>query len=321
MLKKVEQNLIFSTKRDRGLITPCCNKKNSDGKFVNYKNFSEQFGFCHSCGKATNPPPIYMDEAGNEFTWNSCLHQFEKRLEAKPKPQKKTIQKSDKVLKKYISESEIWNYYHKAPENNLIKYLRDNYGNEKVDSVKKMYILGTYSDGGTMFWMINKELKIQKLKISYYNNQGKRTNYFKVPYKNDDGYYTCLFGEHLLCDSCTKYQKIVLVESEKTAIVGAIVLPNFTWLAYGGLNGLTDKKAQVLKGFEKVLIVPDLSNNALLSIQKRAELLNQQDINVKVWDMTNGMSDEQMKGLNIYNNDLEDVFRNLENNTYNNLLN
>jgi hypothetical protein len=32
-------------------------------------------------------------------------------------------------------------------------------------------------------------------------------------------------------------------------------------------------------------------------------------INAKVWDMTNGKTDEQLKTEGIYNNDLEDIFR------------
>ena len=36
-------------------------------------------------------------------------------------------------------------------------------------------------------------------------------------------------------------------------------------------------------------------------------------INVKIWDMTNGKTDEQLKAEDLYNNDLEDVFRKMKN--------
>jgi hypothetical protein len=81
--------------------------------------------------------------------------------------------------------------------------------------VQKMYYIGNTNDGGTIFWNINKDLKVQKSKICYYKKNGKRTSKFKVPYKNKDGYFNCLYGEYLL----NKYDKpTVLVESKKTII-------------------------------------------------------------------------------------------------------
>ena len=64
MLKKVDINYSFNNKRNFSLITPCCGKKNKDGKFVNYKNYPSHFGYCHSCGKSNMPPAIYLDEKG-----------------------------------------------------------------------------------------------------------------------------------------------------------------------------------------------------------------------------------------------------------------
>lgn len=74
------------------------------------------------------------------------------------------------------------------------------------------------------------------------------------PYTNQKGYYSCLFGEYLILDRFKGRQKLVLVESEKITIVGAILLPEFTWLAYGGSNGLTKSKYNCLIG-HKILII------------------------------------------------------------------
>lgn len=45
----------------------------------------------------------------------------------------------------------------------------------------------------------------------------------------------CLFGEHLLI----RYPDapVILVESEKTAIVMSHFIPNYVWVATGGING------------------------------------------------------------------------------------
>ena len=64
MLTKVERALKFCKKRNFKLITPCCHKANTDGKFVNYEGFEDSFGYCHSCGETTTPPALYKDEKG-----------------------------------------------------------------------------------------------------------------------------------------------------------------------------------------------------------------------------------------------------------------
>jgi hypothetical protein len=155
---------------------------------------------------------------------------------------------------------------------------------------------------------INKDLKVQKSKICYYKKNGKRTSKFKVPYKNEDGYYSCLFGEHLL----NKYDKpTVLVESEKTAIVCAINFPDYNWLSYGGINGMTNDKMKVLSG-KIILIIPDLSKKAVDIATKKIKELKELNISVKIWDMRNGLSNEELLEKGFYNCDLEDFLGDLK---------
>ena len=311
MLQKKEIELIFDNKRNYKIITPCCNKSNTDGKFVNYKNLNDKFGYCHSCGITTLPPQIYTDQNANEYYWNDAENKFESiYLMSDPKnvnPSKITFSK-EQITQKFIDESVIWNYYYTAPENNLLQYLRKTYGSEKTEDAKQTYALGTSNDGGLLFWSINSDLKVQKAKIVYYDANGKRTNKFKVPYKNEQGYFNCLFGAHLVYDTIRAKKIIVLTESEKTAIVGYILFPHYVWVAYGGINGLTENKLKPLIG-HNVLIVPDMSENAVSIILNKIPLLISLGINAKIWDMTNGKTDVQLKSEGIYNNDLEDVFR------------
>lgn len=55
----------------------------------------------------------------------------------------------------------------------------------------------------------------------------------------------CLSGEHLL----KKYpeRQVILVEAEKTAVIGYVCLPQFVWVAVGGKSQLGDK-VEVLHG-------------------------------------------------------------------------
>ncbi|MCL9804909.1 DUF6371 domain-containing protein [Flavobacterium amniphilum] len=311
MLQKREIELVFDVKRNRKITTPCCHKSNTDGKFVNYKNLSEEFGYCHSCGKATLPPSIYIDENENEYYWNDLEHRFASISLApinKPKREPKVTFTNREIAQKYIDESIIWKYFKVNPENNLLQYLRKKYGDLKTEDAKETYALGTSKDGGIIFWSINTDLNVQKAKIAYYDTNGKRTNKFKVPYKNDDGYFNCLFGEHLIDDKIKAKKIIVLTESEKTAIIGYILFPQYVWVAYGGINGLTENKVSCLIG-HNVLIIPDMNENAVNIILNKIPLFVSLRINVKIWDMTEGKTDEQLKLERVYNNDLEDVFR------------
>lgn len=70
----------------------------------------------------------------------------------------------------------------------------------------------------------------------------------------------CLFGEHLLSDTSAvmSAKPVAIVESEKTALVAALFIPDFIWLATGGMHGCFNSEAmQVLRGREVVLF-PDL---------------------------------------------------------------
>lgn len=306
------QDYQFDKKRNYKLITPCCSKSNTDGKFTSFADVPEIYGYCHSCGISNYPPTIYQCESGDEFIWNKSSEKFEPIIQS-PKLSQSTFPKAipnSSVEIKYIPEKNVWKYFNVLPENNLLQYLRKIYGDKKVNDAKETFLLGTSEDGGCIFWSVNSQLQVQKSKISYYDANGRRTRTFRVPYKNSDGYYNCLFGCQHIYEEVKGRDIVILVESEKTAIVGYINLPQYVWVAYGGINGLTPSKLQPLVG-HTVLIIPDMSENAVNIIYQKIPEMIEMGINAKIWDMTNGRTDEELKKQNIYNNDLEDVIRNL----------
>ena len=70
----------------------------------------------------------------------------------------------------------------------------------------------------------------------------------------------CLFGEHLLSDTSVAMsaKPVAIVENEKTSLVAAHFIPDFIWLATGGMHGCFNGEAmQVLDGRE-VILFPDL---------------------------------------------------------------
>jgi len=322
-LYKIDRKLEFNSKRNYKLITPCCRKSNKDGKFSNYKGYPDHFGYCHSCGYVNLPPIHYKDDKGLEYVWNDNEKRYDLidghmsdnvvlQLSVNSVGQCQTLIENVEKEPKYIDKSLVLRFNSNRPENNLLSYIRRTYGNLKTEYVKQKYYIGTSKDGGTIFWNINKDQKVQKAKVSYYTLEGKRTDKFKVPFKNVDGYFGCLFGEHLISEKENIDKKIVLVESEKTAIICALHIPEYVWLAYGGINGLTDAKIGVLRG-RKIILVPDLSENAVNIMNDKLPYLKSLGIEAKVWDMRNGKSDDQLKNEGWYNCDLEDVFRVFQN--------
>jgi len=291
--------LEFSKKRDRTLITPCCGKSNKDGKFVSFKGYESFYGYCHSCGE-TNLPTKSNSQFKNDHFNQGKTSDF---CKAKPKASRQSI-----VKQKYIHESIIWDAYLYRPENNLIRFLKQNYPKNKVEKTLKNYTVGSDKLGGTIFWYINEKFQVQKAKIFYYDFNGKRKNKFRVPYKNKDGYEYCLFGQHILTETKEQEFTVVLVESEKTALTGDILFPEYIWLAYSGINGLTDKKIEALKG-QRVVIIPDISKNAVNIINKKLPKLKQICKYVNILDLRNDKTDEELKREGVYNDDLEDIIR------------
>ena len=82
----------------------------------------------------------------------------------------------------------------------------------------------------------------------------------------------CYFGEHLLNED--KSKPVAIVESEKTAVICSVYLPEFIWLACGSANNLNEARTKVLKG-RNVVLFPDLGcfdlwNNKVNKLTKLA---------------------------------------------------
>jgi hypothetical protein len=115
-----------------------------------------------------------------------------------------------------------------------------------------------------VFWQIDKNGEVRAGKIMLYNpTTGKR---IKEPFNHINWVHKslqqpefelgqCLFGEHLLID---KTKPVAVVESEKTAVIASVYLPQFIWVAVGSLTNLNAEKCSILKG-RTVALFPDLN--------------------------------------------------------------
>lgn len=71
---------------------------------------------------------------------------------------------------------------------------------------------------------------------------------------DDERYDKCLYGLHLY----NKEQKTVIVESEKTAVLGSFFYSSYNWLATGGNSGVTPEKMDAILGAkEKIIYLSD----------------------------------------------------------------
>jgi hypothetical protein len=149
-------------------------------------------------------------------------------------------------------------------KNHFIQYLISLFGMDTAGELIRKYFIGSsnYWQGATVFWQIDRTGKIRTGKIMLYSpTTGKRvkepSNHInwvhKVIKQPEFALSQCLFGEHLLRDNS---KPVAIVESEKTAIIASVYLPQFVWVAFGGI-GFSLDKCQSLKG-RKVILFPDL---------------------------------------------------------------
>jgi hypothetical protein len=150
--------------------------------------------------------------------------------------------------------------------NYFVKFLIDLFGVEVANELISRYFIGTskYWNGASVFWQIDISGRVRTGKVMLYNaSTGKRV---KEPFSHinwahsvleltDYNLRQCLFGEHLLID---KTKPVAIVESEKTAIIASVYLPQFIWLAVGSLTNLNAEKCSILKG-RTVTLFPDLN--------------------------------------------------------------
>lgn len=194
--------------------------------------------------------------------------------------------------------------------NALFKYLCMKVGEEKVRNAFQQYKVGTAClwNGSTIFWQIDIEGNVRTGKIIKYGPDGHRVktsersliNWTHSLWREKPENFKltqCFFGEHLLLQYPDTH--IMLVESEKTALVGFIYFPDFLWLASGGNNGCLNPEASKVLSGRKVILVPDLKMEK--NWNDKAEMLSKVGVDVSVFDMgqLNPSEQDRQAGLDI----------------------
>jgi hypothetical protein len=172
---------------------------------------------------------------------------------------------------------------------NFTEYLKTIFTPDEVFKATKNYFLtgvNYYWNNATLFWQIDTKEQIHACKIMLYSKQtGKR---IKEPYNHinwlhnvikepDFNLKQCLFGLHLINED---YQKeIAIVESEKTAIIMSIFLPEFIWIATGSKSGF---KLDLLKPLKKRKCISFPDKGEFNNWNTKATELNKQGFKIAV---------------------------------------
>lgn len=237
---------------------PNCNKQ---GVFTRYidthtnEHLSHEVGICSrliKCGYHYTPKQYFED---NNISKPVNTRNFKTPLINKPQP--KTS---------YISNAEMKKSLNSNKANYFIDFLSNHWNREVAIYLVNKYNIGTsiHWEGATIFWQVDIKGRVRSGKIMLYDASNckrvkKPYNHInwvhKVFKKQDFNLKQCYFGEHLLNKDIDK--PVAIVESEKTAIIASVYLPEFTWLACGSVNNLNKEKTKVLKG-RNVVLFPDL---------------------------------------------------------------
>ena len=138
-----------------------------------------------------------------------------------------------------------------------------------IERLMRDYYLGHTKDKAIIFWQVDGQGRIRTGKVMQYDPiTGRRLrdvsgaiDWVHARLKREgvlpkDFYLVqCLFGEHLLAKNPDWV--VALVESEKAAIIGSGVYPDYVWLATGGRSQLSIDKLRVLRG-RTVIMFPDV---------------------------------------------------------------
>ncbi|KAA3167691.1 hypothetical protein F2A07_14385, partial [Akkermansia sp. BIOML-A61] len=257
----------YSLQKYKGTATrhtcPNCGDKRSFTCYVDESGMllHPSVGRCNhesSCGYHYTPKEYFHDHpecrTANGFSFGR------QRSERKPVqiPPQATI---GYIPPKYVerSQSVHSNFFR------FISSLLDSYYGSKAKEVLKRlleeYRLGATRDGAVIFWQIDRTNRVRTGKVMQYNpDDGHRVkngqtstvdwihSLLKRRHELAEEWQLsqCLFGEHLLNTYPDKVA--VLVESEKSAVIGSALFPGYVWLATGGKSQLREEKLRVLSG-------------------------------------------------------------------------
>ena len=157
----------------------------------------------------------------------------------------------------------------------LLTYLKNIFGEDKTKAAMQLYYVGGTYDGKTILPNVDEKRMCVGGKIIPYLKNGHRdkdkgiSNIHTLLQKGTQGDQV-LFGSHLLTMHPTS--TVAVVESQKTAIIMAILMPteksNIIWLATGGKGEFNDRMLRPIYD-RKVIVFPDEDGAEMWELRTR----------------------------------------------------
>lgn len=243
---------------------------------------NEQVGKCdrhYNCGY-DYPPKAYYQDHPEELPPAKDGRRYARHAQ---EPQKPPVI----IPKEYLVKSII-----PKAEKGLCAFtdiLLQMFAPSDVKRIIDTYYLGRTKQGAVIFWQIDTKGLIREGKAMQYNTHtGGRD---KASWATGESYWIfstlqarkalptpasstkCMFGEHLLKDADYN-TNVMITESEKNAIFGALAFPQFTWVAVGSSQdiGKIWKVKDILAKCRSVVVIPDA--DALQDWKEHVKRLN-----------------------------------------------
>ena len=288
---------MYTLQKYGGLSTrytcPHCGRGHCFSRYVdeNGEFLDESVGRCDhesSCGYHYTPKQFFTDHPDRKPGPDWRYQSVPCHSEAKPKnlcflPQD------------VVGRSVRFNY-----DSHLITFLRTFLEPVVIEGLIDEYRIGVTKSLATIFFQIDVQGRCRTGKIMLYNPEdGHRVKDPEVPSRitwvhslmkqagmlpKEWELTQCLFGEHLLAVYPEK--PVGLVESEKTAVICAGLMPKYLWVATGGKSQLNPERLAVLAG-RKVIAFPDV--DAFEVWQEKLSALSSRacrEISSLKWDIT-----------------------------------
>ena len=164
----------------------------------------------------------------------------------------------------YIDDFTYYQSTQNSLETNLGQYLISQFGKASTEYLFDTYPIGrSYFDNGkaNIFYRIDEHDRVRSGKIMSYNpitgKRNKDINTWLHADMRNFNFKNCFFGQHLIYQQ--PYKPIAITESEKTAMICTLFIPEYLWVATGGITGIKFKDYTTISILEnrEIILFPD----------------------------------------------------------------
>ena len=229
-------------------VCPSCKTKHKFSRYVDNatgEQLAEHVGKCErldSCNFHFTPAQYFAENP------NDKPQDFETWTPPAPAPPKPILTIDEKIVLSTLAG---------YGKNQFVIFLVKTFGQKVAQDLIDKYLIGSTKDGEAIFYQKDFEGEFRTGNILAYELKSNPKNFHGEDVKrvkrdfykwvhtelkiSKEKYHLSqvLFGLHLLSENLTA--TIAVVESEKSAIIGSVYLPQFIWVATSGMGGLNNK--------------------------------------------------------------------------------